>query len=407
MQTSCHLVRDIHKRPDKPALWAQKGLSILLLASLAAILPLNGCSPIRSEQLTPVPMIAPSPTQSSYSFSLTEISVDEAIQHFQDPVSREKLNGIDARIRTGFHSTYTVARFGSTDGQLTSGVSAVLKPGESFMGYLLIISTHEHAHDIGFLATLDYEPLQINYDGMPQTLPVARFEPGTTRAFRFSLSSLPEGLHTLVITYVIDPDRVFTLDPTRFDPEANEAMGLRTGPPYELGVLLFVTPKAPRAIADWPPRARAFPPDQTVRLDAARLLEESLPGHSSQLLTTATVKAGEVVIYYAKFLGPADPGEWSDMSVRVLVFWDEILFQTDDLAVPVQATAEGQLIPYPIHVPAGLERGEHTLMVIAYPYPGYLRFWRSEDGGELWIANATYFGYLMARLPVTVEHDSL
>lgn len=384
-----------------------RGFYIILLVVLVAILSLHGCSSLRSGQPTLTPATPLSPSQSPYSFSLTKISVDEAMQYFQDPASQEKLNGINAITQAGWTSIHTIARFGPTDQELTSGVSAVLKSGEPFVGYLLIANTYEYGYDIGFVATLDYEPLQINYNGMPpQALPVVHFESGTTCAFWFSLSSLPEGLHTLVITFVTDPDRVFTPDPTRFDPETNVAMGVR-GQPHEFGVLLFVNPTALQTVADWPAQARAFPPDQTVRLDSAQLLKNPLPGRSGQFLAKDTVKAGETVTYYAKFLGPTNPGEWPDMPVHVLVFWDEMLSQVDDLAVPVQATAEGQSIPYPIRVSTSLEAGEHTLMVIAYPYPNYLRFWRSKDGSEEWIAHALFFGYLMARLPVTVEHDSL
>ncbi|MBC7228649.1 MAG: hypothetical protein H5T61_15690 [Thermoflexales bacterium] len=396
------VVSDTHKCLDTLSPEARWGFPLLLIFPLITVLSLVGCSPVRSDRLTPAPTIILPLTQSPYSLSLTEISVDEAMQYFQDPASQEQLNGINAITQAGWKSIHTIARFGPTDQELTSGVSAALKPGEPFVGYLLIANIQEYGYDIGFVATLDYEPLRINYNEMPpQALPVVHFESGDTRAFKFSLSPLPEGLHALVITYVTDPYRVFILDPTRFDPETSVAIGVRTQP-HEFGVLLFVTPAAPQTVTDWPARARAFLPDQTIRLDSAQLLKNPLPGRSSQFLAKDAVKAGETVTYYAKFLGPTDPGEWPDMPVRVLVFWDEMLSQADDLAVPVQATAQGQSIPYPIHVPTGLEAGEHILMVIAYPYPYYLRFWRSKDGSETWSANALFFGYLMARLPVTV-----
>lgn len=381
---------------------ARRGFSLLLIFPLVAVLSFTGCSSVRSDWPMSAPTITLPLTQSPYLFSLTEISVDEAMQYFRDPASQEQLNGIDAITEAGWKSIHTIARFGPTDQELTSGVSAALKPGEPFVGYLLIANIQEYGYDIGFVATLDYEPLQIDYNEMPpHALPVVHFEPGATRAFRFFLSPLPEGLHTLVITYVTDPYRVFIFDPTRFDPETSVAIGVRAQP-HEFGVLLFVTPAVPQTVADWPAQARAFLPDQTVRLDSAQLLKNPLPGRSGQLLAKDAVEAGETVTYYAKFLGPTDPGEWPDMPVRVLVFWDEMLSQADDLAVPVQATAEGQSIPYPIRVPTGLKAGEHTLMVIAYPYPNYLRFWRSKDGNETWSANVLFFGYLMARLPVTV-----
>ena len=38
-----------------------------------------------------------------------------------------------------------------------------------------------------------------------------------------------------------------------------------------------------------------------------------------------------------------------------------------------------KLIPYTIHVPTDLSEGIHTLTVVAYPYPYYLRWW-GDDG---------------------------
>ena len=50
-----------------------------------------------------------------------------------------------------------------------------------------------------------------------------------------------------------------------------------------------------------------------------------------------------------------------------------------------------------------LAPGTHSLTVMGYPYPYYLRSWRTADGSPVWMANTTYMGYPMGRVSVEVS----
>jgi len=50
-----------------------------------------------------------------------------------------------------------------------------------------------------------------------------------------------------------------------------------------------------------------------------------------------------------------------------------------------------------------LAPGTHSLTVMGYPYPYYLRSWRMADGSFAWMANTTYMGYPMGRVSVEVS----
>jgi len=131
---------------------------------------------------------------------LTEISADEALPYFQDQVSQEIFNGIQAVTESGMVSVHTQFRFGPHDDELTSGVATTLQPGEGMTGYLMILSTYKYTHTFGLLTTLDYQPIQVQYNDDLQTLPQVTLEPGVWRAFQVTLSPLAEGLHALVTT---------------------------------------------------------------------------------------------------------------------------------------------------------------------------------------------------------------
>lgn len=324
--------------------------------------------------------------------------------HFQDPISQDKLAGIASRAGQKRLSIYTVSRFGPSSKALTSGVNAVLSPGDDLTVYLMLVYTLEVAHDLAFLATLDYTPLQVTFDGAQQALPTTRFEPGTTRAFRLSLTEVPEGLHALVISYLIDPDYYPDFPHPEPDERLAEYVGL-SALPFELGITLYVTPTPPATITDWPAQARAFPPDETVHLSQAVLMDNCPPDGSRMVLTRDTATAGQDKAYLVRFTGSAytEAAQCPDMPVRILVFWDEVLTQVEDLDVPVGDCEQRTCFPLAVRVPGDLTPGTHSLTVMAYPYPYYLRSWRMADGSFAWLANTTYMGYPMGRVSVEVS----
>ena len=160
-----------------------------------------------------------------YTLSITEIPLEQAMPHFQDNVSQEKLNGIDSITQSGMMAVHTIARFGPDDQNLTSGVYIILEPGQDLSGYLLLTDTLKYSHDFKLVATLDYFPIQLEFNRTIQSFPELSLEPETQRAFRFSLPPLSEGLHTIIVTFIVEPNHYFSFDPTKdFDPAENEAM---------------------------------------------------------------------------------------------------------------------------------------------------------------------------------------
>ncbi|HHH42309.1 MAG TPA: hypothetical protein ENK56_09950 [Chloroflexi bacterium] len=386
--------------PNSLPLRQHPKLAVILWSILLLILGGSCTTDVESGERRPSsPSVSPAP----FDLSLTEIPVEQALEYFQDPVSQEKLSGIESITQSGWKYVHVISKFGPLGGSLTSGVYVVLKPGQTLSGYILLISTLNYPHNFMLLPTLDYRPIQITPDGSLRPFPRLRLEPGVWRAFRFSLTSpLPEGLHTLIITLIIEPDHFFALNPNPalFDPAENEAMGFRNDT-IEFGLLTWVTSRFPQTVLDWPPQARSIPPDQTVLLTEAVLLKEKpAPGAPELFLNKDTARAGETITYYAKFGMGGKGVAKEEIPVRVLIFWDETLTQVDDLSVPTQWAAERKPIPLRISVPTNLTEGEHTLTVVAYPYPYYLRWWK--DGRE-WHPNAGAFSLPMARLPVTIE----
>lgn len=373
-------------------------LKVVLITALMVLL--SGCDVLKPGTSSPSIVILTRST-GPFELSITEIPLERAEPYFQDPISQEKMNGIASITQSGIKSVHVLARSGPGNDDLTSGVYAILEPGQELMGYLRLINTLDYAHDFGMLVTLDYLPIQTQFNDNVQDFPKVHLEPGTQRAFRFSLSALPEGLHTLVITLINEPDHFFSFDPNpeQFDPAENEAMGLR-GSPFEFGVLMWVTSQNPQNVLDWPEQARYIAPEKTTLLMEATLLKEKpAPGEPGKIfLNKDIVQAGETVTYYARFAAPKSAS--ADIPMRILVLWDEVPTQTDELSVPVETAIENDYIPYGIRVPANLSEGEHTLTVVAYPYPYYLRWWK--DGSE-WHPESGLFSIPMARLPVTVK----
>lgn len=375
-------------------------LYCIIGALVFVLLPAASCAaPAHSRPIAPSAPTSP-PITSACWLAIEEMPIESALIHFQDPISQQKFAGIDSRAGQGQSSIYTLSRFGPSDEKLTSGVTAILQPGEGLTVYLLLIYTLEAAHDLGFLATMDYAPLQVSFNGAQTVLPVVHFEPGSERAFRLSLPEVPVGLHTFVVSYLMDPDFYPDFTCSKPDARIGEFVGLR-GRPFELGITLNVTPTAPVAISDWPAQARAFAPDETVNLHQAMLLKDCPSDGSGYVLTHDSAKAGRTQSYLVKFAGTV--AGRLDMPVRLLVLWDDVLTQAWDMDVPVHACERGECLPLAIRVPSDLSPGTHSLTVMAYPYPHYLRFWQTADGSPPWVANAMYMGYLVGRVSVSVK----
>ena len=375
--------------------------SFLALVVLSVSIILLSCTALSEHQVT-LSQPQASPTPSPHTFTLTEISADEALPYFQDQVSQEIFNGIQAVTESGMVSVHTQFRFGPHDDELTSGVATTLQPGEGLTGYLMILSTYKYTHTFGLLTTLDYQPIQVQYNDDLQTLPQVTLEPGVWRAFQVTLSPLAEGLHALVTTYIAEPDIIFHFSPTaRFAPVVQEAVGLRLHP-YGFGLLIWVTSEIPVRVSDWPEQARFVEPDKTSMIFSASLLKATAPPEGPHMLLLAedSVEAGQTITYYARLSASLGAG---NIPMRILTFWDDRLSQSEVFTMSVEAATQEEYVPYSVHVPEYLEEGEHTLTVVAYPYPYYLRGWGKN--GE-WISNASFFSHLMARLPITVHNGT-
>jgi len=318
--------------------------------------------------------------------------------YFQDEFSNEIFLGIEEMKKSGFRTLQAVARFGHSEDNLTSGTYVILEPGQALTGYILPVNTLKFSHDFGIFATLDYLPIQIQYNGDAESFPTLSLDPNIQRAFKFHLHPLSEGLHSLVLKFIIAPNHFFAFHATASDPIEDEALSFRDAP-IEFGLLIWVTDSPPQSILDWPQQARSIAPENTTLLtDAFLVKERSKNGQPEMMLNTDTVNAGETAIYYIHPIA-ADIGK-GDIPLRVLVFWDDILTQTDDLLIPIQTAVEQEYIPYMVHVPDNLSEGDHYLTVIGYPYPYYLRGWG--DGSE-WRTEVGPYSNLMAHIPVLVK----
>ena len=200
------------------------------------------------------------------------------------------------------------------------------------------------------------------------------------------------------IKFIIEPDHFFAFNSNKPDPAENEAFAFRSMP-FEFGLLVWVTDITPQSPLDWPEKAHSIPPENTTLLmDAYLIKEKPASGTPEMTLNKDVVHAGESVTYYIHPIA-SDTGK-GDIPLAVLVFWDEILVQADNLLIPVQAAIKQEYIPYKIQVPSNLTEGTHYLTVVGYPYPYYLRGWG--DGSE-WRIDVGPFSNLMARIPVQVE----
>jgi hypothetical protein len=338
------------------------------------------------------------PTPSAFELLFTEVSLEQALPYFQDETGNEIFKGIKEITKSGILSIHTLARFGPTEDNLTDGVYAVLKPGDELTGYLLLVDTLNYSHEFSFIATLDYLPVDVRFNEINETLPKLSLSSNTRRAFRFFLPALPEGLHTLVIKFTIEPDHFFAFDSSGMSLAETEAFNFRDLP-FEFGLLVWVTDEHPENPLDWPEQARSIPPENTTLLmDAYLVKEKPKAGQPEMALNKDTVNAGESINYYIHPIA-SDIGK-GDIPLRVLVFWDDILTQVDDLLIPAQAAFAQEYIPYQIQGPANLSEGTHYLTVVGYPYPYYLRGWG--DGSE-WRTDVGPFSNLMARIPVDVQ----
>jgi len=135
---------------------------------------------------------------------------------------------------------------------------------------------------------------------------------------------------------------------------------------------------------------------------SASLLKATAPPEGPHMLLLAedSVEAGQTITYYARLSASLGAG---NIPMRILTFWDDRLSQSEVFTMSVEAATQEEYVPYSVHVPEYLEEGEHTLTVVAYPYPYYLRGWGKN--GE-WISNASFFSHLMARLPITVHNGT-
>lgn len=364
-------------------------ISILLILTYS-------CNPASNNQ--PSSTVTFTVTPSPLLLSMSEIPIEQAMSYFQDKTSNQIFQGITEITASGLRSVHTMARFGPTEKDLTDGVYIVLKPGQPLTGYLLLVDTLNYSHDFKFVATLDYLPIQVRYSESIETFPKLRLDSNTRRAFKFSLPALPEGLHSLAIKFIIEPDHFFAFNSNKPDPAENEAFAFRSMP-FEFGLLVWVTDITPQSPLDWPEKAHSIPPENTTLLmDAYLIKEKPASGTPEMTLNKDVVHAGESVTYYIHPIA-SDTGK-GDIPLAVLVFWDEILVQADNLLIPVQAAIKQEYIPYKIQVPSNLTEGTHYLTVVGYPYPYYLRGWG--DGSE-WRIDVGPFSNLMARIPVQVE----
>lgn len=374
----------------------------LVVLSMGLTLVLSGClskSPYDGATELPIP----SPTPSDIVLSLTEVPVEEGLSFYQDPVSLEIFQGIEEVTKADFRSLHIIARFGTSDHELTSGKYVTLPPGQSLAGYLLMIDTMKYSHDFGLLATFDYEPVQILLNERPQTMPIIHLEAGSQKIFRFDLPPLTEGLHTLVVNFIAEPELNFlNFDaPDGLDEFEMDSLGWRYGP-IEFGILIWATKQPPEKVSDWPLLSRSFSPEKTVFLTEITLLKEKpLPDRSEKVFYKDTVSAGEHITYYMNpHAFDRDSGESGEIPMKVLTFWDDLLTQVDEIVIPADAAIEGEHLPFTVQVPSAMKPGTHELTVLGFPYPYYLRWW--EDGSE-WRPNVRYFSHLMALVPITVE----
>ncbi len=365
-------------------------------ATLFLAIFIYGCNPTGNSQVNSI--LISTPTPSVFQLSISEIPIEQALPYFQDEASNKIFLDINEITKSGLLSIHTLARFGPAENNLTDGIYAILQPGQELTGYLLLIDTLNYSHEFGFVATLDYLPIDVRFNEINETFPKLRLDSNSRRAFKFFLPALPEGLHTLVIKFIIEPDHLFAFDSTEFNPAENEALNFRDLP-FEFGLLIWATDKHPQSAFDWPEQARSIPPENTTLLMNAYLVKEKpKSGQPEMVLNKDTVNAGESITYYIHPIAP-NLGK-GDIPLRVLVFWDEILSQADNLLIPIQAAVEQEYIPYQIQVPSNLSEGTHYLTVVGYPYPYYLRGWG--DGSE-WRTDVGPFSNLMARMPVLVQ----
>lgn len=374
----------------------RKLLFSIVMICVVATPALSGCQTLPAGFITTP--ATPAPMESL--LSITEIPLKDGMHFYQDPISLEKLRGVESVTQSGLESLYNFTRFGPTDSELTSGVNAILEPGQSLSGFLMVIDSMDLPHDFGLLATLDYEPVQVLFNGTPQSMPMLSLKPGERRMFRFSLPPLAEGLHTFVVTYIAEPKLNF-LDfdkPAGPDEFKMDAFRWRDAP-IGFGILIWVTPNKPENPSDWPYAARAFAPEETTYLTSITLLKEKpLPGKSARIFYKDTVTPGESVTYYMK-LSTFVVGS-KDIPMKVLIFWDDQLTNSQDVILPADAVLNEEYIPYTVQIPAHLEKGTHEITLVSYPFPYHLRAWKD---GSSWRSNVRMFSHLIARVPMIVE----
>jgi hypothetical protein len=335
----------------------------------------------------------------SYGLNLTEISDENVKGIFSDRESKQIFNSISSLSASDLLNVHIIGKFGKSADDLQSGTYFVMKPEETFLGYMLLVNTLKYNHDFGIVAAVDYQPVMININGETKLLPTFGMKTNTIKGYAFELPPLEPGLHTLTLSLIIEPDYHFVFKADEFIAKDNEAAMFRNSP-MEMSVLIWVTDDIPTGVEDWPEQTKSIFPKNTSSINAIVALREKAESGKPALMFQSedTVTRGETVTYYLNFVAPIlGKGPFDTILV---VLWDDQYFQTQRLTFDAAKIQSDKFFPINFTVPDQLEKGDHTLTIIAYPYPYYLHWW--EDGQE-WHPNITYFSYITARLPVKIQ----
>lgn len=339
-----------------------------------------------------------------FALELQPVPLEEAMPYFNAPLIQEQIEGIESITQDGWQSIHVVSVAGNSPEQLQVGPSIVIKPGKPLMGFILFFNTHQYDRNLGMLTVLDGEQVMIKTSQGMEKRPSLFLERNKWQAFRFFMDPLPEGLHTLIMTAIVEPGLNFYVSErkVKLTTYETDVLGHRDSP-IEFKKLLWVTSDSPQSVEDWPPSVRTPAPDQVVSVLSARLVGyKPRFGESQWLYYYDEVRPGDLLTYYLTLGGQTSteiPGE-QRLPMDILVFWDDQLTQRTRLQIPVQAVVDKTYLSYPIEVPKDLPPGKHTLTAIGYPYPGYLHSWL---GDRSWNPPVYFNSYVLAHFPILVK----